>query len=82
MEKIILCRGQCKDNPTEAWAEHKELVKQLEEEVSELQRRNTELEQLSHTEDDLHLLQVSGGTCNNPCITTTVKLITDFYLMI
>ncbi|XP_067117418.1 E3 ubiquitin-protein ligase TRIM47-like isoform X1 [Osmerus mordax] len=33
------------------------LVKDLEQEVAELQRRSTELEQLSHTEDPLHLLQ-------------------------
>ncbi|XP_067115921.1 E3 ubiquitin-protein ligase TRIM21-like [Osmerus mordax] len=32
------------------------LVKDLEQEISELQRRSTELEQLSHTEDHLYLL--------------------------
>ncbi len=36
-----------------------ELIKELEQEITELKRRNTELEQLSHTEDHLHLLQVS-----------------------
>ncbi len=36
-----------------------ELIKELEQEMTELKRRNTELEQLSHTEDHLHLLQVS-----------------------
>lgn len=46
------------ENPEEAWAQNKELIRQLEEEISELQRRNTELEQLSQTEDDLHFLQV------------------------
>ncbi|KAK3546735.1 hypothetical protein QTP70_033532, partial [Hemibagrus guttatus] len=35
-----------------------EFVKELEQEITELKRRNTELEQLSHTEDHLHLLQV------------------------
>lgn len=41
----------------EAWAKNKELIGQLEGEISELQRKNTELEQLSQTEDDLHFLQ-------------------------
>ncbi|XP_077064823.1 E3 ubiquitin-protein ligase TRIM39-like isoform X2 [Siphateles boraxobius] len=35
-----------------------EFIKELEEEISELKRRDTELEQLSHTEDHLHLLQI------------------------
>ncbi|XP_045068617.1 tripartite motif-containing protein 16-like [Coregonus clupeaformis] len=34
-----------------------ELLKQLEQEVAKLMRRNTELEQLSHTEDHIHFLQ-------------------------
>ncbi|XP_045064803.1 zinc finger protein RFP-like [Coregonus clupeaformis] len=33
------------------------LIKELEQEITELKRRSTELEQLSHTEDQLHLLQ-------------------------
>ena len=36
-----------------------EFIKELEQEITELKRRDTELEQLSHTEDHLHLLQVS-----------------------
>uniref|UniRef100_A0A3B4CYN6 Uncharacterized protein n=1 Tax=Pygocentrus nattereri TaxID=42514 RepID=A0A3B4CYN6_PYGNA len=35
------------------------LIKELEQEITKLKRRDTELEQLSHTEDHLHLLQVS-----------------------
>uniref|UniRef100_A0A4W4EG20 E3 ubiquitin-protein ligase TRIM39-like n=1 Tax=Electrophorus electricus TaxID=8005 RepID=A0A4W4EG20_ELEEL len=35
------------------------LIKDLEQEITDLKRRDTELEQLSHTEDHLHLLQVS-----------------------
>lgn len=37
-----------------------ELLGELEQEITELQRRNTELEELQHTEDHLHLLQVRG----------------------
>uniref|UniRef100_A0A4W4EGQ3 Uncharacterized protein n=1 Tax=Electrophorus electricus TaxID=8005 RepID=A0A4W4EGQ3_ELEEL len=35
------------------------LIKDLEQEITDLKRRDTELEQLSHTEDHIHLLQVS-----------------------
>ncbi|XP_050985578.1 nuclear factor 7, ovary-like [Labeo rohita] len=35
-----------------------ELIKKLEKEITELKKRDTELEQLSHTEDHLHLLQI------------------------
>ncbi|KAI3376222.1 hypothetical protein L3Q82_016724 [Scortum barcoo] len=36
-----------------------ELVDQLQEEIAELQRRNSELKELRNTEDHLHLLQVT-----------------------
>ncbi|XP_051956063.1 zinc-binding protein A33-like [Xyrauchen texanus] len=35
-----------------------DLIKELELEITELKRRNSELEQISHTEDHLHLLQI------------------------
>ncbi|XP_056124610.1 LOW QUALITY PROTEIN: bloodthirsty-related gene family, member 9 [Rhinichthys klamathensis goyatoka] len=41
-----------------------ELIKELEQEIMELKRRNTELEQLSHTEDHLHLLQIYPSLCS------------------
>nr|XP_015201607.1 PREDICTED: tripartite motif-containing protein 47-like [Lepisosteus oculatus] len=34
------------------------LITELEQEIAELQRRSTELEQLSHTEDPIHFLQM------------------------
>nr|NP_001018311.1 bloodthirsty [Danio rerio]AAS45169.1 bloodthirsty [Danio rerio] len=37
--------------------QEEELIEELEQEITELKMRNTELEQLSHTEDHLHLLQ-------------------------
>ncbi|XP_056318674.1 E3 ubiquitin-protein ligase TRIM39 [Danio aesculapii] len=40
-----------------------DLIKELEQEISELRRRNTELEELSHTEDHLHLLQIYPSLC-------------------
>ncbi|XP_016117397.1 E3 ubiquitin-protein ligase TRIM39-like [Sinocyclocheilus grahami] len=35
-----------------------------EQEITELKMRNTELEQLSHTEDHLHLLQIHSSLCS------------------
>ncbi len=35
-----------------------DLIKELQQEITDLKKRNTELEQLSHTDDHLHLLQV------------------------
>ncbi|XP_073714848.1 E3 ubiquitin-protein ligase TRIM39-like [Misgurnus anguillicaudatus] len=36
-----------------------DLIKDLEQEITELKRRNTELEKIINTEDQLHLIQVS-----------------------
>ncbi|XP_045064442.1 E3 ubiquitin-protein ligase TRIM39-like [Coregonus clupeaformis] len=44
------------------------LIKELEQEITELKRRSTELEQLSHTEDHLHLLQSFPSLCTPPPI--------------
>ncbi|XP_026145448.1 E3 ubiquitin-protein ligase TRIM39-like isoform X1 [Carassius auratus] len=41
--------------------QEQELIKDLEQEITELKMRNTELEKLSHTEDHLHLLQISSS---------------------
>ncbi|KAL7875422.1 hypothetical protein AOLI_G00103850 [Acnodon oligacanthus] len=43
-----------------------EFIKELEQEITELKRRDAELEQLSHTEDHLHLLQVYPSLCSPP----------------
>ncbi|CDQ82573.1 unnamed protein product [Oncorhynchus mykiss] len=42
------------------------LIKELEQEITELQRRCSELEQLLHTKDHLHLLQSSPPLCKLP----------------
>eukprot|EP00063_Salmo_salar_P059593 XP_014034428.1 PREDICTED: E3 ubiquitin-protein ligase TRIM39-like [Salmo salar] len=41
-------------------------ITELEQEINELLRRSTELKQLSHTEDHLHLLQSSPSLCTPP----------------
>ncbi|XP_062850593.1 E3 ubiquitin-protein ligase TRIM39-like isoform X3 [Trichomycterus rosablanca] len=43
-----------------------EFIKDLEQEITELKRRNTELEQISNTEDHLHLLQIYPSLCRPP----------------
>ncbi|KAJ8377146.1 hypothetical protein SKAU_G00077260 [Synaphobranchus kaupii] len=42
------------------------LLEQLEQEIAELKRRDTELEQLSHTEDHIHFLQSFPSLCAPP----------------
>ncbi|XP_055769540.1 E3 ubiquitin/ISG15 ligase TRIM25-like isoform X1 [Salvelinus fontinalis] len=39
------------------------LLEQLKQEIAELRKRSTELEQLSHTEDHIHFLQVTKLSC-------------------
>ncbi|XP_026852246.2 E3 ubiquitin/ISG15 ligase TRIM25-like [Electrophorus electricus] len=43
-----------------------ELQEKLEQEIADLKRRDTELEQLSHTEDDTHFLQSFHSLCDPP----------------
>ncbi|XP_076849641.1 E3 ubiquitin-protein ligase TRIM39-like [Brachyhypopomus gauderio] len=55
------------------------LIKDLEQEITELKRRDSELEQLSHTEDHIHLLQIYP-TINSPPHTknwTNISIDTD-----
>ncbi|KAL7888999.1 hypothetical protein AOLI_G00039730 [Acnodon oligacanthus] len=60
-----------------------ELLEQLEQEIADLKRRDTELEQLSHTEDHVHFLQsfqslcVSSGSEDSPSITVHQHLSFD-----
>ncbi|XP_030634269.1 tripartite motif-containing protein 16-like [Chanos chanos] len=51
------------------------VLERLEQEISDLRRRDTELEQLSHTEDHIHFLQV---TVEDKVITNIT--VTDFSL--
>ncbi|XP_016113163.1 E3 ubiquitin-protein ligase TRIM39-like [Sinocyclocheilus grahami] len=44
--------------------QEQELIEELEQEITELKMRNTELEQLSHTEDNLHLQQIHSSLCS------------------
>ncbi|KAK2843201.1 hypothetical protein Q7C36_011416 [Tachysurus vachellii] len=44
----------------------KVLIKELEQEIKDLKRRDTELEQFSHTEDHLHFLKIYPSLCIAP----------------
>ncbi|XP_062399865.1 tripartite motif-containing protein 16-like [Sardina pilchardus] len=55
-----------------SWAEG--LMKQLEQEIVNLKRRDAELEQLSHTEDHIHFLKTFQSVSNTP-ETTDVSII-------
>ncbi|XP_067301569.1 E3 ubiquitin-protein ligase TRIM39-like isoform X2 [Pseudorasbora parva] len=43
-----------------------DLIKELEQEITELKRRNTEIEQLSNTDDHLHLIQMNSSLYSHP----------------
>ncbi|KAI5104637.1 E3 ubiquitin-protein ligase TRIM39 [Silurus meridionalis] len=43
-----------------------DFIKDLEQELSKLKRKNLDLEQLLHTEDHLHLLQIYLSLCSSP----------------
>lgn len=64
LEKLRLSVNSDRETPEEVRAQNKALIKELEEEISELQMRNSELEQLSHTEDNLYFLQVCDRSQN------------------
>ncbi|XP_050969924.1 E3 ubiquitin-protein ligase TRIM39 [Labeo rohita] len=57
-----------------------ELIKELEQEIAELKRRNAELEQLSHTEDHLHLLQIYPSLCTPLDSKIWAEISTDTHL--
>ncbi|XP_062398395.1 tripartite motif-containing protein 16-like [Sardina pilchardus] len=61
-EVTELIRGQ--EKAEVSWAE--EHLKQLEQEIAELKRRNAELEQLSHTEDHIHFLKTFQSVSSTP----------------
>ncbi|XP_058620027.1 nuclear factor 7, brain-like isoform X2 [Onychostoma macrolepis] len=43
-----------------------DLIKELQQEITDLKKRNTELEQLSHTDDHLRLLQIFSSLYSHP----------------
>ncbi|ROL50350.1 E3 ubiquitin-protein ligase TRIM21 [Anabarilius grahami] len=54
-----------------------DLIKELQQEISALKRRNTELEQLSHTDDHLHLIQMNSSLYSRPHTKNWTKIRID-----
>ncbi|XP_062849502.1 E3 ubiquitin-protein ligase TRIM39-like isoform X2 [Trichomycterus rosablanca] len=54
------------ENQRAADSQAEEFIKDLEQEITELKSRNTELGQISNTEDHLHLLQIYPSLCRPP----------------
>ncbi|ROL01441.1 Tripartite motif-containing protein 47 [Anabarilius grahami] len=50
----------------EAEKQAEDLIKELQQEITELKKKNTELEQLSHTDDHLHLIQMCSSLSSHP----------------
>ncbi|KAG9329790.1 hypothetical protein JZ751_029587, partial [Albula glossodonta] len=55
-----------RDQEKAAVSEAEGLLERLEQEIAELRRRDAELEQLSHTEDHIHFLQVAHPNPGKP----------------
>ncbi|XP_028850862.1 E3 ubiquitin-protein ligase TRIM39-like isoform X2 [Denticeps clupeoides] len=53
------------------------LVEDLQQEITELQRRDSELEKISHTEDHLQLLQIYPTLCSPPHTKNLADVIFD-----
>ncbi|XP_076849635.1 E3 ubiquitin-protein ligase TRIM21-like isoform X2 [Brachyhypopomus gauderio] len=77
IERSQAVLGQARQKAAESKAEG--FIKDLEQEITELKRRDSELEQLSHTEDHIHLLKIYP-TMNSPPHTknwTDISIDTD-----
>ncbi|KAM9335772.1 E3 ubiquitin-protein ligase TRIM39-like [Symphorus nematophorus] len=57
---------EIKEKQRAAERRSEELVNELQQEIAELQRRNAEMEELSNTQDHLHLLQRSPSLTSPP----------------
>ncbi|KAL7875698.1 hypothetical protein AOLI_G00106610 [Acnodon oligacanthus] len=69
-----------KQKATERQAE--DLIRELEQEITELKKRDSELEQLSHTEDHLHLLQIYPSLCRPPHTKNWTDISTGHHLRV
>ncbi|XP_030632642.1 E3 ubiquitin-protein ligase TRIM39-like [Chanos chanos] len=74
--------GLMKEKQKAAERQAEGLIKELEQEITELKRRDTELEQLSHSEDHLHLLQVYPKMSRLPHTTHSTDISIDPHLRV
>ncbi|XP_050961919.1 E3 ubiquitin-protein ligase TRIM39-like [Labeo rohita] len=67
MRSIERCRAELLEKMEEkqkaAEKQEEELIEELQQEITELKSRDTELEQLSHTEDHLHFIRSYPSMC-------------------
>ncbi|XP_057189769.1 E3 ubiquitin-protein ligase TRIM39-like [Triplophysa rosa] len=56
------------------------LLKELEQEIDDLRRRDDEVEQLSHTDDHIHFLQSFQSLCVPPGSTASLSITVGSYL--
>ncbi|XP_016397155.1 E3 ubiquitin-protein ligase TRIM39-like [Sinocyclocheilus rhinocerous] len=54
-----------------------DLIKELQQEITDLKKRNSELEQISHTDDHLHLLQMYSSLYSRPHIKNWTEISID-----
>ncbi|XP_026105353.1 E3 ubiquitin-protein ligase TRIM39-like [Carassius auratus] len=54
-----------------------DLIKELQQEITDLKKRNTELEQITHTDDHLHLMQKFPSLCSRPHIKNWTEIRID-----
>ncbi|KAK2913427.1 hypothetical protein Q8A67_001826 [Cirrhinus molitorella] len=70
MHSIERCQAELLEMMEEkqkaAEKQNEELIQELQQEITELTMRNTELDHLLHTEDHLHLLQIDPSMCSPP----------------
>ncbi|XP_062864617.1 tripartite motif-containing protein 16-like [Trichomycterus rosablanca] len=72
-----------RDRETAEVSQAENILKQVEQEIVELKRKDAELEQLSHTEDPVHFLQnfqslsAPAGSAESPAITISPFLLFD-----
>ncbi|XP_073331578.1 E3 ubiquitin-protein ligase TRIM47-like [Pagrus major] len=70
-QKRTLAKQLMKDQEKTAVAQAEELQLQLEDEITKLRRRDSELEQLSHMDDHIHFIQTFkslSNSCENPAV--------------
>uniref|UniRef100_W5K8H0 Bloodthirsty-related gene family, member 2 n=1 Tax=Astyanax mexicanus TaxID=7994 RepID=W5K8H0_ASTMX len=81
LREVVLC-DVMEEKQKAAERQAEEFIKDLEQEITELKRRDTELEQLSHTEDHLHLLQVYPSLCRPPHTKNWIDTSADLHLSV
>ena len=76
--KHILVNQLMQSQEKTAVIQAKQLQLQLEDEITKLRRRDSELEQLSHVDDDIHFIQVPERNCTGRVWISFLSLIHIF----